>query len=320
MMSLHMNKYKLEDVFNAYFNGKLNFPDMLNLNIDENINVLSVGNREVIKCSEKLKKIHHFFNLFILEHLEIQVDCVFSYRKGVNVVDAIRPHAKNKFIFKTDIKKFFPTINRSLIHNCMLSQMENIPFIDFPTYLDRVCDLVTYNGKLPMGFSTSPNISNAVFNPLDIKIKNYCFDKKLTYTRYADDLIISSNNYLDKEEYIKIISDIIKLDNVHHFTINIEKTKLIKKSKNMDVMGVKIQPDGTLTIGKKLKNEVETKLYLFSKNQDDFVRFSKQEKESSKAKLTGQLNYINTIDPDYIVKLKTKYGNSLVELFFRKAI
>ncbi|PPK05204.1 hypothetical protein [Klebsiella pneumoniae] len=85
-------------------------------------------------------------------------------------------------------------------------------------------------------------------------------------------------------------------------------------------MGVKIQPDGTLTISKKLKNEVETKLYLFSKNQDDFVKFSKQDKNQSKAKLTGQLNYINTIDPDYIVKLKSKYGNSLVELFFRKAI
>ncbi|EPB0874275.1 reverse transcriptase domain-containing protein [Pectobacterium atrosepticum] len=315
-----MNKNRFEDVFKAYFNGKLNFSDMLNLNIDENIEILSLGNREVIKCSEDLKKIHSFFNLFIFDYLEIQADSVFSYRKGVNVVDAIRPHAKNKFIFKTDIKRFFPSISHSLIHNCIFSQIENIPFLDFPTYLDRVCDLVTYNGKLPVGFSTSPNISNAIFNPLDIKIKEYCSYNKLTYTRYADDLMISSNNYLDKEDYIKIISNIIKLDDGHHFTINIEKTKLIKKSKNMDVMGVKIHPDGTLTIGKKLKNEIETKLYLFSKNQDDFVKFSKQEKESSKAKLTGQLNYINTIDPDYIVKLKTKYGNSLVELFFRKAI
>lgn len=85
-------------------------------------------------------------------------------------------------------------------------------------------------------------------------------------------------------------------------------------------MGVKILPDGKITVSKKIKNQVETKLYLFIKNQSDFIKYTKSNKISSINKLSGQLNYINTIDPEYIEKLKSKYGNSLVELFFRKAI
>lgn len=315
-----MNKSKLDEIFNAYFNGKLDFSEMLTLNITNNINTISVGSRQVVKCSSNLKRIHSFFNLFIFDLLEIQTDCVFSYRKNVNVVDAIRPHSNNKFILKTDIKNFFPSITRMSIYECISRQIEALPFSDLSDYLDKICDLVTYNGRLPMGFSTSPQISNAVFNLIDIEIKSFCIKNNLTYTRYADDILISSNNYLDKDEYIDKLTKILSFDDHQCFTINTEKTKLIKKGKNTDIMGVKIQPDGTLTISKKLKNEVETKLYLFSKNQDDFVKFSKQDKNQSKAKLTGQLNYINTIDPDYIVKLKSKYGNSLVELFFRKAI
>ncbi|EBY1535677.1 RNA-directed DNA polymerase [Salmonella enterica subsp. enterica serovar Mgulani] len=315
-----MNKSKLDEIFNAYFNGKLDFSEMLTLNITNNINTISVGSRQVVKCSSNLKRIHSFLNLFIFDLLEIQTDCVFSYRKNVNVVDAIRPHSNNKFILKTDIKNFFPSITRMSIYECINRQIEALPFSDLCDYLDKICDLVTYNGHLPMGFSTSPQISNAVFNLIDIEIKSFCIKNNLTYTRYADDILISSNSYLDKEEYIDKLTKILSFDDHQCFTINTEKTKLIKKGKNTDIMGVKIQPDGTLTISKKLKNEVETKLYLFSKNQDDFVKFSKQDKNQSKAKLTGQLNYINTIDPDYIVKLKSKYGNSLVELFFRKAI
>ncbi|EOF9298478.1 reverse transcriptase domain-containing protein [Enterobacter bugandensis] len=315
-----ISENKFESIFNLYFDGKLNFSDMLSLNKEKELKHLTIENREVIKCSEKLKKIHHFLNLFIFDNLSIQSDVVFSYRKNVNVVDAVVPHAQNKFIFKTDLNNFFKSIKRSEIYNNLISQTDQIPIIDIVDYIDLICDLVTYHDELPLGFSTSPNISNAIFNQYDIKIKEYCLSKKITYTRYADDILLSSDNYIDKNEYIELLNNILTIDGKRIFSLNSKKTKLIKKSKNMEIMGVKILPDGKITVSKKIKNQVETKLYLFIKNQSDFIKYTKSNKISSINKLSGQLNYINTIDPEYIEKLKSKYGNSLVELFFRKAI
>lgn len=62
-----MNKSKLDEIFNAYFNGKLDFSEMLTLNITNNINTISVGSRQVVKCSSNLKRIHSFLNLFIFD-------------------------------------------------------------------------------------------------------------------------------------------------------------------------------------------------------------------------------------------------------------
>lgn len=315
-----MDKYYLEHTFNAYCDGKLDFNDFLNVELRKNIEEIKVEKREVVKCSEKLKRIHSFFNQFIFDNLEIQEDCVFSYRKNVNVLDCIAPHSKNKFIFKTDIHSFFHSISKKTIYNCIFTQIDNQPLSDIESHLDRICNLVTYKDRLPQGFSTSPVLSNAVFNKFDIKIKKYCNKNNMIYSRYADDLLISSNNYLDKEECIHDIDKILNSCFEQKFKINTLKTKLIKKGKNMEVMGVQIHPDGSLSIGKRLKNEIETKLYLFLKNQNDFVSYSSLDKNHAIARLSGQLNYINTIDPKYIDKLKYKYGNSLVDLFFRKAI
>lgn len=51
-----ISENKFESIFNLYFDGKLNFSDMLSLNKEKELKHLTIENREVIKCSEKLKK------------------------------------------------------------------------------------------------------------------------------------------------------------------------------------------------------------------------------------------------------------------------
>jgi hypothetical protein len=45
---------------------------------------------------------------------------------------------------------------------------------------------------IPMGFSTSPIISNISFRKIDILIQKLCVKLNITYTRYADDMLFSS--------------------------------------------------------------------------------------------------------------------------------
>ena len=58
--------------------------------------------------------------------------------------------------------------------------------------------LCTYEGYLPQGAPTSPYLSNLILRDFDKKIQQICSSLNYTYTRYADDITISSNNKITK--------------------------------------------------------------------------------------------------------------------------
>ena len=55
--------------------------------------------------------------------------------------------------------------------------------------------LCTLQGRLPQGAVTSPALSNICFAAMDQKISDLCDSMRVTYTRYADDLTFSSDNF-----------------------------------------------------------------------------------------------------------------------------
>lgn len=56
--------------------------------------------------------------------------------------------------------------------------------------LRKIIEACFYEGRLPIGFITSPVLSDIYLTSVDMK---YSKVKAFTYTRYADDFIISSN-------------------------------------------------------------------------------------------------------------------------------
>lgn len=111
---------------------------------------------------------------------------------------------------RLDIKNFFENINNQLIEKVFDyyfriddDTTNNEALIDFR-------EMVTLEGKVPQGAITSPTLSNIVFRQLDLRIYKYCKKFNITYTRYADDLLFSSDsNYLHKDFFIKKLKYII---------------------------------------------------------------------------------------------------------------
>lgn len=50
-----------QEVFVSNFHNSLSFDDFLNLSVDKNIEVTQIKEREIVKPSERLKRILHFF-------------------------------------------------------------------------------------------------------------------------------------------------------------------------------------------------------------------------------------------------------------------
>lgn len=86
---------------------------------------------------------------------------------------------------------------------------------------------------LPLGAPSSPWLSNLVFQNVDFQILNLLKDKKIQYTRYADDLMFSS----DYDDLIWLKDEVEKLLSNHKFIINAGKTKLFTENDQKLLMG-----------------------------------------------------------------------------------
>ena len=53
--------------------------------------------------------------------------------------------------------------------------------------------LLTLKGELPQGAPTSPALSNLIMRIIDDQIAKYSVERKIRYTRYADDLTFSGD-------------------------------------------------------------------------------------------------------------------------------
>jgi hypothetical protein len=191
-----MKNKSLENVFNAYFNHKKDFSDFHKIRTEEEayLILLKRNSTELYQCSDKLKTIHNLLACFVFSEMSIRKDIVFSYRKEVNITDAVRPHCEISYIYKTDISKIFPSISVDDVSEKLKQYYAHISMVDAEDVrenIGRIVYLCTLNNQLPVGFASSPYISNFCFYGYDNLIESYCREKNYIYSRYADDLIIS---------------------------------------------------------------------------------------------------------------------------------
>jgi len=317
-----MKNNSLENVFNAYFNNKKNFSDFHKIRIEEEARIipLNKNNTELYQCSDRLKAIHNFLARFVFSEMLVRKDIVFSYRKEVNITDAVRPHCESDFIFKTDISKFFPSISADAVSVKLQKYCAHISTVDADDVranIGRIIYLCTINNRLPVGFASSPSISNFCFYDYDNLIDSYCREKNYIYSRYADDLIISSNSKISKESITADLSAILTSDELLRLSLNHKKTKIITKKYERKILGISILDNGKMTVSKITKRDIEVKLHLLRTNREKLVNYTGMDEMSSILSIAGVLSQINNIDKDYLYHLRKKYGNAIISKLLR---
>lgn len=228
--------------------------------------------------SAQLNIIEQFLN-----NVELN-DCAKGFRKDFSYLHFLEPHSGNYQFMRLDIKNFFHSIDENLLKKCFSPYFRD-EFIDGANkqkLISSFINLVTYyvptlgddnsqSGKriVPVGFSTSPQISNIYFRSADIQLQKLCSSLGITYTRYADDLLFSSSRdsgYIhssDFEKEVRIILGTIslKLNNKkiikvkHRISLNgyvIQSRSKSKKSSQNDFKGVFISQKKTALIEKVL--------------------------------------------------------------------
>ncbi|EMS71283.1 reverse transcriptase domain-containing protein [Ruminiclostridium cellobioparum] len=212
---------------------------------------------------------------------------VKGFVKGENYNKYLIEHIKKTSYLRADIKGFFDTITIDQV-KVMLKE-----FINIDEVIDIIIDIVMLDDKLPQGAVTSPSISNAIFKRIDQRITKYCQEFDVSYTRYADDMLFSS----DKIDFGKdnfFYSMIKKIMKENGFECNYNK----KKTENgkMCLGGFVIQNDVHLSRAK--LNNINKLIYFFRENKN-----FNSNKYSVDRQILGRANWLQEVTD---LKLKVK--------------
>jgi RNA-directed DNA polymerase len=96
-------------------------------------------------------------------------------------------HMPRRFVVNIDLKDFFPTISQNRIEGMLSSLGIDARVAEI---FARIC---CNNGHLPQGAPSSPLLSNMICFRLDKELMGIAKEARCIYTRYADDITLSSH-------------------------------------------------------------------------------------------------------------------------------
>ena len=271
----------------------------------------SGGSREIFHPSKKLKTIQYWLMHSVFSQIPVH-DASMAYRDGISILHNANLHRSSRFFLKMDLKNFFPSISFNdfipILSNWHANAKPDWVLDEEAEFLlKRVC--FYKNDRLAIGYPSSPIISNIVMGEFDSKVSALIADEKygkVIYTRYADDLVLSTDKKGACAEIKRELHTLIQATKSPNISVNHHKTKLGSSTAgSASVTGLKICSDGHITIHRKQKDHIRLLLGLYRKG-----RLQPEEEES----LLGHLNYCHYVAPDFYTKISKKYFREIHEL------
>lgn len=228
----------------------------------------------------KLKTIQYWILRNILEGLPFE-DCATAFKKKHNIRDNLNQHVGKEYFLCLDIKNFFGSISKTNTQNFFRN-------LGYNSKASRILsNLCTYENSLPQGGVTSPSLSNLLNIRLDKRLKGFLIPKNIIYTRYADDIILSSNH---PDKLLRVKNLVEKIINSEGYRINHEKIRLLRPGNKRKIIGLVYSDDQTIGIGRKQKRLLRAKIHNFETKSGRYP-------ETNLNKLLGWMSFLKDVDP-----------------------
>ncbi len=236
----------------------------------------SGGRRFIHQVSSQLFQVQKFISQEILNQLASPAPA-FAFHSNGGVKKCSAMHCGARWLFQYDLKDFFYSIDESdvykIFHNAGYEPLISFEMARLTTTLhlpirnkhaikllpsdDIAFDFLDkskrYNlyqrevnmmGVLPQGAPTSPMLSNLAAAGLDAALEALAEQWGLTYTRYADDIVLSSSlDFPDRRTVINIHRAVLKTIGKSKFTVNSKKTRIKGPGSRKLVLGLLVDSD-----------------------------------------------------------------------------
>jgi hypothetical protein len=144
--------------------------------------------RTIDNPSSVLKFIQRQINRKLLQNLNLPFYLCGGVR-GRSVLDNVWMHFGARQVVAVDIRNFFPCISNFQVYDVWQKLLGCSPEI-----ASLLTKLTTVERRLPQGAPTSTLLANLVLHMSDVKIRNVCEERGITYSTWVDDLAFSGIN------------------------------------------------------------------------------------------------------------------------------
>ncbi|HCL04631.1 MAG TPA: hypothetical protein DHW64_01075 [Chitinophagaceae bacterium] len=276
------------------------------------------GLRHIMTPEKKLLYLQKWINKNILQQVSV-LDCCTAFVPGTSLATNAYTHRNAHRILKVDLTRFFDTINEKRVFGLFkyLGYHPNVAYdlaqltTAFPSYqywksqslkdLRQTVEKITfYDAFLPQGAPTSPQLANLIAKPLDSRLLMLSEKFGCRYSRYADDLVFSTNKPEGKLPPLHLVKRIIESEG---FLVNEDKTAYLKKGMKQYVTGLTVTHG--FHVSKKQRQEIYKHLY-YARKYGPFEHLKRwttdnwgDERKTPygfKDWLLGKISFINSID------------------------
>ncbi len=260
----------------------------------------SGGRRLIRQPNKTVKAVQAWLLRYILDHLNpSQYATAYIKKRGLSA--NLLPHRNNRYFVCLDLEDFFTSISARRVTSLFMIM----------GYTKRIAillsNLCSCSDCLPQGAVTSPALSNLIAAKLDRRIGAFASQRNITYTRFSDDITLSSNNYQGLCKSLPVIVNIIKSEHFKPHKLRVGGPRV----RCMVTGLVKNSSYPQFGIGRRKKREMRSLMHKLVQGKSTDSKYNNFES------IDGWLSYLRSVDTisynqmiKYWGKIKRQYvGN-----------
>ncbi|RKR12638.1 reverse transcriptase family protein [Arthrobacter oryzae] len=215
-------------------------------------------------------------------------DSVFGFVPGRSTFSAAQVHIGAESALTVDLKDFFGQITEQRVRAGLGHVLD-------AEAMDVFLGCCLRSSTLPLGFRTSPVISNLVFAETDYKIEELCARLSVKYTRWVDDLVFSGPSVDDA-----FLAEVLDILTSFGWVCNEKKTRFM--STRRFVLGLNIAKGlDRPHVPRGIKRELRKQVYYLRKF--GVAHFS-NDRAWPLPRILGMIAYVKSVDPNLALRLE----------------
>ncbi|WP_425408004.1 reverse transcriptase family protein [Hyphococcus sp.] len=284
----------------------------------------SGGKRFIRVPSPNLMRVQRWINDHILARVPVH-SASQAFKKGNSTYQCAAKHCGAQWLIKVDVADFFESISEIQVYR-VFKELGYQPLVAFE--LARLCtirsawlsprrqykqwrvhksnaEIADYSvdllGYVPQGAPTSPLLSNLIMRDCDDEITGIAAKYKLTYTRYSDDLAMSTRSKdFDRRKARQVVNEIYRVLSRSGFRPQFRKTNIVPPGSKKIVLGLNVD-GGMPRLQKEYRDRIRQHLYYLQKlgPSSHAAERGFDSIWGMKSHLKGMIDYANMIEPKY---------------------
>jgi len=237
---------------------------------------------------------------------------VHGFHRGDHrsIITNASAHRSHRFVLNLDLHDFFGSINFGRVRGLLIKDKD---FSLHPAVATILAQIACYKNALPQGSPCSPVLSNLVARSLDLRLvacaKRYGF----WYTRYADDLTLSTGLKTIPRSIAledpnqgthawRLGSSILKTVKESGFSVNDKKTRMQYRRARQVVTGLVV--NSRVNVRREYRLEIRAMVHnLLTKGS---YYHKREDSPGTLDELQGRLGFIHAVDLAHFDNVKTE--------------